>query len=1127
MSSSFVRQTLQEYGVAGDVSNPTPSEKKEVILKQLAYLYTLLGEVRTEPFDAGPAESSPPPKRDSQQKPRLLIVSRTIPVIAEGEEDWKLEFTGFDELDHMSKCSLLLHNNTAIESLWLGWAGVSCPETTSSKEKLKQLLSGNRLVPVFLEAEQERLFYNGMCKSVLFPLFHSFPPTIEETVDKYIFSSQSSENVQQKRWQAYSNVNQVYADTVREVYREGDLILINGYHFMLLPQMLRAIFPNAKIGLFFHIQFPSSELYRLLPCREKILEGCLASDLIGFQTYGYARHFLSTAESLLMAECCHNGVWHNGSFTSVAIVPIGVDSTYINKAVTNSAVVDLVGRLHLQYKNKLVYLGIDDVEMIHGIPCKLLGVEEMFSKRPDLADRVAFIQVLLKHRTDNEQREQLEKQIMRIAARINSSLCRLNSEGPIQIRINPSTTEIFALYSLADVFVNTVLRDGMSANPMEYMIARDARRKVGVLVLSEFSGCARSLGGALLVSPWDTKQLADTLIQAQELAKESCVVAHQNMVHYIKKNTATMWGERFVEQLTEANQEVQRSTCHLLRCEDLRKALSVCPRRLFIFSLEGVLCRRVSLPELVSVPEEILVSLQALAASPFNTIVIQSPRSAETMELALQLHSNQLNCILSAENGYFVKWGPKSQWRCTLSPSGLMDSWQGEVRSVLGYYTERVPGAVLEAKKLSFAWHYSDCDLIHSSWLAKHLLAHLQDLSKRLPITVFSGQRCIDIRYRPIQSCFRNVIEICLVRASSFVNEGVIGSESLKGAQQLLGANQARAHAGEGPGSRKSSFILSGDETKASISIPEEFDIQVCPPDLVLLIASGHDPIDEDLFEYVEPNKQDFDMFLQSLERLEDPDAEGILHDSDLSSSFRSSCLERYLSRSSGCSPKFDLSPVVGKKIIKTMRQNDISSLQKFEPRKDFPPAGMLFKAIKRKSGEGSADVEVPGTAPACWAVINSTLPRSFEKKKSVPYSEAVYSLQNSVSKTGNPVVRPTILDPQIFSPPSEIQRYSPTPNAPHPELISVLSPLTTGALDFEEEEQSQKKNSLLPANTFSCKIGPSVSQAAFYIKSAASIDDILKVLNSTLCPTQQNTSNSAVTDDIIIDLTPPRLLFT
>ena len=169
--------------------------------------------------------------------------------------------------------------------------------------------------PVFLSDTVAELYYNGFSNSVLWPLFHYLAGDI---------------NFDERTWDAYTQANQAFADAVLATVQDGDLVWIQDYHLMLMPNMLRRAmnargFKNVRLGWFLHTPFPSSEVYRILPVRREILEGVLSCDLIGFHTFDYARHFLSSCQTILNAETTSNGLLYQERFIQCGTYPIGID----------------------------------------------------------------------------------------------------------------------------------------------------------------------------------------------------------------------------------------------------------------------------------------------------------------------------------------------------------------------------------------------------------------------------------------------------------------------------------------------------------------------------------------------------------------------------------------------------------------------------------------------------------------------------------------------------------------------------------------------------------------------------------------------------------------------------------
>lgn len=316
--------------------------------------------------------------------------------------------------------------------------------------------------------------------------------------------------------------------------------------------MLRNLIPQARIGFFLHIPFPSSELYRSLPAREELLKGVLQADLIGFQTYQYARHFFSSCEGVLGLECSSKGVEYNGHFAQVCITPVGIDPQATETLARSDTVQGTMRKWQERLKHRRVLFGIDELESTMGLVHKLLAIEELFSENPQLSKEVVFVQVVLLGAGMRREQQLLESQLHAMVIRINSKLNSLDVEGPLQfLSTSLAVEEIIALYCIAEVLVVTPIRDGMNVRPFEYVVCRQASGKPATVVLSEFAGCARSLGGAILVNPWDTAQVTQAMLAALNMEFRDRIRAHDNMVQYVYNFTSALWISTFTEQLRE------------------------------------------------------------------------------------------------------------------------------------------------------------------------------------------------------------------------------------------------------------------------------------------------------------------------------------------------------------------------------------------------------------------------------------------------------------------------------------------------------------------------------------------------------------------------------------------------
>jgi Trehalose-6-phosphate synthase len=237
---------------------------------------------------------------------RLLIVSNRLPIsISRKNGDLRLQrsvgglATGVGSF------------YKSYESLWVGWPGINVQRKhEEEKDRIVDVLRKEQCHPVFLSPYDIKHYYDGFCNNTLWPLLHYF---------------NLSADYDPKTWQVYQRVNEKFCDAVMEVARPDDIIWVHDYHLMLLPQMLRERLPDAEIGYFHHIPFPSFEIFRNLPWGKEILSGLLGADLIGFHTYGYVRHFLSSVRRLLGYEHTFGEVRTGTRMVRTDLFPMGID----------------------------------------------------------------------------------------------------------------------------------------------------------------------------------------------------------------------------------------------------------------------------------------------------------------------------------------------------------------------------------------------------------------------------------------------------------------------------------------------------------------------------------------------------------------------------------------------------------------------------------------------------------------------------------------------------------------------------------------------------------------------------------------------------------------------------------
>ncbi|KAL0306620.1 UNVERIFIED_CONTAM: Alpha,alpha-trehalose-phosphate synthase [UDP-forming] 1 [Sesamum radiatum] len=522
--------------------------------------------------------SESPEERPIRQ--RLLVVANRLPVSAvrKGEDSWSLEISAGGLV------SALL-GVKEFEARWIGWAGVNVPDE-GGKKTLTEALAEKRCIPVFLDEETVHQYYNGYCNNILWPLFHYLGlPQEDRLATTRSFQSQFA---------AYKKANQMFADVVLEHYEEGDVVWCHDYHLMFLPKCLKDYNSEMKVGWFLHTPFPSSEIHRTLPSRSELLRAVLSADLVGFHTYDYARHFVSACTRILGLEGTPDGVEDQGRITRVAAVssvnlfgictvidklalpkhaahqhsrkwlkmytdygvtfffccysmqfPIGIDSGRFIRALEIPEVQENIRELKARFAGRKVMLGVDRLDMIKGIPQKILAFEKFLEENPDWRDKVVLLQIAVPTRTDVPEYQKLTSQVHEIVGRINGRFGTLTAVPIHHLDRSLDFHGLCALYAITDVALVTSLRDGMNLVSYEYVACQDSKK--GVLILSEFAGAAQSLGaGAILVNPWNITEVAAAIGQALKMPPEEREKRHRHNFLHVTTHTAQQWAEFFV-----------------------------------------------------------------------------------------------------------------------------------------------------------------------------------------------------------------------------------------------------------------------------------------------------------------------------------------------------------------------------------------------------------------------------------------------------------------------------------------------------------------------------------------------------------------------------------------------------
>ncbi|PLN84548.1 putative alpha,alpha-trehalose-phosphate synthase subunit [Aspergillus taichungensis] len=467
---------------------------------------------------------------------RLLIVSNRLPITVRRSEGGKYEFS-------MSSGGLVtglsgLSKSTTFQ--WYGWPGLEVPddEVASVTQRLNDEFNAT---PVFMDDTLADRHYNGFSNSILWPLLHYHPGEI-------VFDEGA--------WDAYRKANRLFARTIATEAREGDLVWIHDYHLMLLPQILREELralgkENVRIGFFLHTPFPSSEIYRILPVRGQLLRGILHCELIGFHTYDYARHFLSSCAHILGLATTPSSVSFEGRSVAVGAFPIGIDPDKFTEGLRSPKVQNRIASLENKFKGTRLMVSVDRLDYIKGIPQKLHALEVFLSNHPEWVGKVVLVQVAVPSRQDVEEYQNLRAVVNELVGRINGRFGTVDYMPIHFIHKSVNFDELIALYAVSDACIVSSTRDGMNLVSFEYIATQQARK--GVLILSEFAGAAQSLNGSLIVNPWNTEELAAAYQEAVSMDDGERAMKFDRLYKYISKYTSAFWGQSFVAELSRCS----------------------------------------------------------------------------------------------------------------------------------------------------------------------------------------------------------------------------------------------------------------------------------------------------------------------------------------------------------------------------------------------------------------------------------------------------------------------------------------------------------------------------------------------------------------------------------------------
>lgn len=562
--------------------------------------------------------------------------------------------------------------------------------------------------PVFPSDSVFAGHYKSFCKQLLWPTLHYEIP-----------DNPKSKAFEDHSWGHYKALNQLMADKLVEVYLkenkdcdpddDENIIWVHDYHLLLVPQMVREKLPHAKIGLFLHVSFPSSEVFRCLAQRNALLKGMLGANVISFQTDEYVRHFLQTCSRLLLTDTNEYGLSYDGRFTMVNSIPVGIDANALGSVVDSDTVNDWRQRIRHRWNNQKLIVSRDKLDKLRGIKEKLLAYELFLKNNPEFVDNTVLIQIC----TGGINNDDYFTQIMSIVTRINSLAENISNSLPVVLlQQDIGFDQYVALQAEAEVFVVSSMREGLNLTCHEFIIA--TTEKKSPLILSEFTGLSQMLDingqGALLINPWDMKHFSEmfktllTMDPAERLVRwRNChdVVVNQDYKFWIKNCLSTINEAWAINHMRNTKNIANFDSQIFNQFYDACKG-----KKLFVFNLEtasaltnfgggnvstSATSSSVKNSDMIP-PSRLNNLLDGLLNDEKNFVFVSSYLKRSTLDT---LFKRFPKFGVISENGGYIKFPGTKTW-LSLVDENESNTWISQVKPLVEAKVERLPGSKMD-----------------------------------------------------------------------------------------------------------------------------------------------------------------------------------------------------------------------------------------------------------------------------------------------------------------------------------------------------------------------------------------------------------------------------------------------
>jgi alpha,alpha-trehalose-phosphate synthase [UDP-forming] len=459
----------------------------------------------------------------------LVVVANRLPVDFSVREDGGVDWTRSPG----GLVTALEPMMQAADGAWIGWSGA--PDLAHEPFDADDI----RLVPVTLSAQEIALYYEGFANDTLWPLYHDVI-----TAPAY----------HRHWWEAYRAVNSRFAQAAAEQVAPGGTVWVHDYQLQLVPAMLRELRPDVRIGFFNHIPFPGIEIFAQLPWRRQIVDGILGADVVGFQRTSDASNFVRAVRRLTdlttrgQVITIPGTAGQPGRHVRAAPFPISIDSKRFDQLARRPDVQQRAREIREELGNpQTLLLGVDRLDYTKGISHRIKAFGELVADGRLTVPEATLVQVASPSRENVEAYQQLREEVELLVGRINGDFGRLGHPAVHYMHHSYPPEEMAAMYLAADVMLVTALRDGMNLVAKEYVAARSDER--GVLVLSEFTGAADELAGAVMVNPHDIDGMKDRILTAVQMDTREQRKRMRRLRRRVLDDDVAKWSQSFLSVL--------------------------------------------------------------------------------------------------------------------------------------------------------------------------------------------------------------------------------------------------------------------------------------------------------------------------------------------------------------------------------------------------------------------------------------------------------------------------------------------------------------------------------------------------------------------------------------------------